>query len=570
MILADLARERIEKRAAPAKPIDLLEWMLTRRRYLAAGKLFDLASHPYLEEIYKLNPTEAVYCKAGQVGISEYLLSWLIWSADQRQATGLYVMPTDGIVSDFSAARLGSAIEPEVSPYLAGLVGSASRQAHGSVGKGRRGADRVGLKRFRDRFIYLRGGQVRPDGRAPQLRSIDADVLVIDEYDEMDTRVPSLARERLGHSALAEIRKASTPTYANTGIHAEYQTTDQRSWQVKCDHCGDWQALGLSSLIIESDDLERPVAWHEDDQGPYLVCLKCGGKLDRLAKGEWVAAYPGRPVWGYHLSRLFSHVRPLSEIITGLQKVDDDDRQQTYNQGLGLSYSSPTAIKLTPDLLKLCQREYGPGIVPIELKPQKIAMGVDVGTVLHVIIRTKMPNGDSRLVTAEQVNDFADLLSLVKQYGVGQVVIDALPETRQARDFINTLPKGVGGWLAYYDTQVRGKKTVDWASFNEDESTVTIDRTRSLDHLMAAFTLAARGEPGHTLTANAQNTPDYFKHLTSTERRLRRAADGNQVAVYVETGADHYLHAENYCLVAMQAGPKWRTIKFLNPAAKPG
>jgi phage terminase large subunit GpA-like protein len=170
----------------------LLPWTQLRRKLLGPDKLFDLTQHKYLAGIYEDDCQEMVLCKAGQVGISEYLVSWLLHSASERQCTGLYVFPTDTHVSDFSAARLGPAIDPDVSQYLADLVMPASG--------GQRGADRVGLKRVGSRFIYFRGAKVQPDGRAPQLRSVDADVLILDEYDEMDPRAPALARERLGHS----------------------------------------------------------------------------------------------------------------------------------------------------------------------------------------------------------------------------------------------------------------------------------------------------------------------------------------------------------------------------------
>ena len=160
-------RRRRSRRAGQRGGLDLLTWTTLQRRLLGPERPFDLVEHRYLAGIYGDTCQEMVVCKAGQVGVSEFLISWVLWSADVRKATGLYVFPTDTHVSDFSAARLGPAIEAEVSPYLAKLVVAAK----GS----KRGADRVGLKRVRDRFVYFRGAKVQPDGRAAQLRSIDAD-----------------------------------------------------------------------------------------------------------------------------------------------------------------------------------------------------------------------------------------------------------------------------------------------------------------------------------------------------------------------------------------------------------
>jgi len=88
-------------------------------------------------DLYNQTSRRVVVRKASQVGVSEYLVSHALWSADQRSATVLYVFPTDKHVSDFSSARVGPAIE--ASAYLDAII----------VEGGERGADRVTLKRVR-------------------------------------------------------------------------------------------------------------------------------------------------------------------------------------------------------------------------------------------------------------------------------------------------------------------------------------------------------------------------------------------------------------------------------------
>ena len=249
---------------------------MLHRRLLALGRPFDLVQHKYLVGLYADTSPYIVICKAGQTGISEYSISWMLYSADERRATGLYVFPTDNAVSDFAATRLGPAIEEGVAPYLASLV------VAGQTGT-RRGADKVGLKRVGDRFVYFRGARVQKDGKAPQLRSIDADVLVLDEYDEMDVRAPSIARERLGHSQIHEWRELSTPTYAETGIHSRYLESDQCVWMVRCLSCNALQDMTIDDIVLEWDDFNRPVSWNKSsDTGKAIVgCRRCGGEMDR-------------------------------------------------------------------------------------------------------------------------------------------------------------------------------------------------------------------------------------------------------------------------------------------------
>ena len=279
---------------------DLLAWTSVHRRMLKVGVPFDLTRHAYMRAIYESQARRLVIYKASQMGASEYAVSYALHAADARGATVLYVFPTDEIVSDFSSARIGPAIE--ASPYLEGVVveGGAAEVD----GRRPRGADRVTLKRVRDRFIYLRGGQVKPDGRAHQLKTIDADVLVLDELDEMDPRAPSIAVKRLGHSLIAEERWISTPTYSGLGIHVAWLLSDMREWFVRCGSCGKRQMLSIASVVVEWDEIGRPVSWNNDGvsipQGgieisrPIAACQKCGKKLDRLCPSMRGGQVPGR------------------------------------------------------------------------------------------------------------------------------------------------------------------------------------------------------------------------------------------------------------------------------------
>ncbi len=522
--------------------MDLLSWMFLHRRQLVPERAFDLSSHLYLIDLYNQIAREVVVQKAAQVGVSEYAISHALWSADQRAATVLYTFPTDRHVSDFSSARIGPAIE--ASDYLSHIIVDAGGEEH------KRGADRVTLKRVRDRFVYLRGAQVTREGMAPQLKSIDADVLEVDELDEMDPRALVIARKRLGHSALKEVRIFSTPSYPGTGIHAEYLASDQRRWFIRCPHCGERQPLTLGQVVIESDALGRPVHWHGQEEGrAYAACQHCGGELDRLAPGEWVAAEPGREVVGYHISKLMSPFTSVLAIVTALQTADETARREAYNQDLGEPYT-PRGGRLDQGTLNLCRRPYahGPVVLSGEQGPQaeKTVMGVDVGGVLHCVIRgARDPqSGERPQRFAGTVDSFEQVETLIHQYSVKACVIDALPETRKARELQEKFTAGTV-WLAYYSVQKQGSKDVSPIQWDEERGIVNLDRTRTLDDTMGRF--AAHS---HTLPDDIRSVPDYCAHLTNVTRVLEKGPGGETVARYVETGPDHYVHGENYCTVA--------------------
>ena len=516
----------------------LLAWTETHRRRLRPGVVFDLRTHPYLADLYTSTAQRIVTRKAGQLGASEWLVSYALHAADVRGLDVLYVMPTEDDLSDFSTTRFGMAME--ASPYLRSIVVDTRK----GDAAGRRGVDKMTLKRVRDNWLYFRGGRVQPGGKAPQLKSIPADILILDEYDEIDPRAPELGRKRLGHSAVAEERLVSTPTYVGVGIDAEWPATTQSQWHLRCPGCGRRQDVTIDDLVIERDDLERPIAWHGMRDGTaWLACRHCGKPLDRMGPGEWVPAYPGRDVVGYQLSKLIAPLVDLAQVVRNLQTTDESKRKEAYNQDLGLPYA-PRGAGITAQVLDNATRDYG----LVQTLPQDAAgavMGVDVGLLLHVVVRAgrDAQTGERRLLHVGAVSTFEEVEHLIRRYRVRACVVDALPETRKARELQAKMRPGVV-WLCYY-AGGEGPKSEDLAGWNQDQGTVTTDRTRSLDETVTRF-----AEAINTLPAGIRQIPDYYPHLTSMVRVTEKRRDGNLAARWVETGPDHYAHAENYCTIA--------------------
>lgn len=515
---------------------DLLDWTIKKRQFLGPSRPFDLTKHRYLVGLYRCRNKEVVVQKASQIGVSEYMLSYAIHAADQRSATVLYVLATESSVSDFSTARLGPALE--ASSYLSSIVVDGSGN-----NSGMRGSDRITLKRIRDRFLYFRGSKVGVSGNSPQLKSIDASILLLDEYDELDPRAPAIARKRLGHANedCGNVIAVSTPSYPNVGINELWQTSDQRLWHVKCEHCGERQPLEISMCVTEFDSFGRPYSWHgQEDYTAWLACRKCGGELDRLADGEWVATYPDRQVAGFHVSKLFSAQMRLLDVVYNADTVDDTRRKEWFNQDLGLPYL-PRGGHLEADQIDACRGDYGHG-------PDyyaSCAMGVDIGRTNHVVIRT-MPDfttGRTRQLYCG-TTDWDGLDRLVKIYRPRVVVVDALPETSKAREFQEKYPRNMV-WLSYYVNQVQGNKREQFAVFDVKERKVLVDRTRSLDATFAGFYAGTSTLPHHI-----RGVEDYYNHLRSCIRILKEDSTGQEVATYMETGPDHYAHACNYVTIA--------------------
>lgn len=531
--LRELTRE--ESIVNPVPYIDLLDWTSHNRANLTPDRRFDIAAHPFLVDIYKdTTPVKVIY-KASQMGASEWAISYAFHACDVRDATVLYISPSDTHVSDFSTARIGPAIE--ASDYLLRIVVEETKDK-----SGRRGTDRTTLKRVRNRFLWLRGAMVKADGRAAQLKSIDADILILDEVDEMDPRAPAIAAKRIGHSLIAEEIWISTPTYSGYGIHRKWNETDQREWFVKCPHCGKRQVLEIENCVTEWDKLGRPVSWHGQPGNAWIACTKCKRKMDRIAAGEWVATYPDRSktIAGYHLTKMFSPITPLLDIVQRLQTTDETERKETINQDLGRPYF-PRGGRLTSDVLDKCIMDYEP-----RLNGNPVFMGVDVGAVLNVIIRQKEDpeTGISHLLYAGVVDDFDALIPLINEYGVVNCVVDALPETRSARTFQAGCEPGMV-WLAYYVGQRTGLKIPEPMKWDAKDGIVTIDRTRLLDAMFGRFYDRTAALPVYI-----RDVPDYYRQVTDPIRIVR-----DSVAHYTDSGTDHYAHAEAYCLAAASGEP---------------
>jgi hypothetical protein len=520
----------------------LLEWMERNRPWLRPGLPLDFDRRPYLRDLYRCEARKVVLMKSSQVGVSEYLISWGMYGADVRQATVLYVFPTDSAVSDFSTARIGPAIE--ASPYLSRILVDASATDR------QRGADRVKLKRIRDRFIYLRGATMKPDGRAQQLEAIDADLLIVDELDEMDARAPEKARKRTsGIGSLNEERCASIPSNPNTGIHAEWLASDRRNWLVRCDHCQHRQPVTLKSYVTEFDDLDRPIDWHGKAEGKaWPVCERCSQPFDTLLNGEWVAEVSNADTVGFHVTKLIDPLINFDPILRNLASPDATKRREAMTHDVGLPYSE-RGSQLTESDLDAWRRDYDHlNFIRSDDSQSVTAMGVDVGRLLHVVIRSMRVEADRgrAQIWAGSVRQFDELDALMLRYNVECVVIDALPETRMALSFQQRHPPG-RVWLAYYFSD---PKRVDPITWNYSDGQVSIDRTRSLDSLLAGF---ASGEL--TLPRHARDVEDCYAHWQSIRRVLRKDSKGNEIPAWVEVGADHMVHAENYVRAAILHPP---------------
>lgn len=488
---------------------------------------------PALVDIARDPHPFVVIQKSAQVGVTELLVNSALWAADMAYAQRghvLFLMPTANQMDDFAQSRFDRAIQD--SPYLRGRLQPEPPR--------RKGADNKRLKHLGPGYIYLRGSE-----SVRQIASVDADLVILDEYDQMAEGTLDLAQKRLASSRLGMLRAASTPRYPEAGINALYLQSDQQRYYLPCSTCGQEQPLTWEDNV----DLERVL----------VVCRRCRAAMDVLTPGRWVATAPANTrIRGYHFSRLYSPWLDLATLIEASSATSVVGVQEFQNSDLGETFSPPGG-RITLDILDRNRQSPKPPSASKRVKGQRRCfMGVDVGTVLNVVIREVVDEEEmrSRLVFAGELKTFAELDALAKQYDVEAGIIDERPETRLARAFCEDHD---GFAVARYSRAEPG-----FAFEAEDFiQVVQINRTSELEALFHAFESQLMELPDsarHLGGRVKQGVGEYYRQLMALRRVLERDANGNWVSRFVDDRkADHYAHAELYCHVAIrhhsQMGP---------------
>ncbi len=468
------------------------------------GRLsFNFDGHEYLRGIYADESQEIVLQKSAQCGISEWLVCRAVYLADVRRKTGLFAHPKDRQLNDFSHAR----VDPPIifSEHLRSIVD---------------GIKNVGLKSVAGTFLYFRGTQ-----NEDQINSVDADFVFADERDRMiQSMIPKL-RKRMGNSTYKHFISASVPSYPNYGIAKAFDDSDGCEWFIPCKRCNKVQVLTMEN--IEPATKDHPARY---------VCGKCKRPIDNTIPGEWVAARPDQDVRGYHLSKLMSSRVSPKEMLESAE----EDKGVHFNYDLGLPHTRKGG-RVDDDVLDACRGDF-----KLNKAGTKCFMGIDVGSKLNIVAG---PAG--KITWAGTVDDFEDLDPLMRSLDVGFCVVDALPETREAKRFARRFKGRV--WIAYYAQAERGKPAIRLVKKKkaDDTPTVLADRTQSLDDTYDLFL-----DRDVQIAEDCRNIPGFYAQITAPLRIERRESKtGNMIAIYDEKGnPDHYAHSANYWSIAQEIG----------------
>lgn len=489
----------------------LPHWALEHRTI--RGKKFSFEGHWYLYDLYQDKSQDINVMKSAQCGVSEWMTTNALFLGDHGFNT-VYVMPTDEVLSAYIHGRVDPAIGE--SDYIRKMV---------------RGTDNIGLKQVRSAFIYFRA-YLQKSPKKHKLKTIDADCMCYDEFDELGSDVRALGEKRLGHSKLAWERAVSTPTYPDMGIHREFMQTDQHEWHVKCERCRSRQTLSWPDSVRYTMS-KGEVATVE------VICKKCRKPLDRLSEGEWVPKHPGKVKRGYHINKLFCSMTDMKKLVKHSQSTIEYEIQEFWNSDMGLPYA-PKGSKLTRgDLLS----SKGNHTNELHEGLENCFMGIDIGKRHNVVILHK-----DRLIHACVIDDLdREGGELMERFDVANCVIDANPELHLVRAFQRKFEGRVH--LAYYWPQDDKR-----AEFYEEKNgeagepdVVLVNRTALGDHLIQDQVKKRKLR----MPADVEDIENFLDQMTAPTRVLARDASGNLKAKYVEYGKpDHYFHASIYAIIA--------------------
>jgi Phage terminase large subunit (GpA) len=497
----------------------------------ARGSQLDFESFPYQRELYRvcgdLEIENVVIMKGAQLGVSELLTRFALYCPDKLGLKSLYVFPTATHMRDFGDTRIRPLIDQ--STYLSERVDSPLNKNLIKIGLG---------------FIQLRGSESRRD-----LIAIDADLVILDEYDDLVPENVPDAEKRIAASPVGLVRRVGVPRYADYGIAARYSESDMRQWMVRCDAClARWQPI----------EFWRNVAWSEEDgklTDAQIVCYECRKHLD-VSRGEWVPEHRGRDIVGFHLHRLVvPSRRSLLEVVRNAKRTAPYEVEAFWRTDLGQPYAAEdsgldrTAVAAAVSSstswndgqpLKMVHRYDGPNFV---------TMGVDVASTRALNVRISEHIDDirdpgmtgrhrKRMLWAGNLASFDELPGLMHRYGVTVACIDHLPEYRLSMGFAQRFPGRV-----YVTSYSQNQK--DPLYISSEDLTASVQRTPALDATVELVRC-------HRNLLAADITPEYVEHLVRPRRIVEKNEYGLHTVKWLEKGPTDFFHAEVFDLVATE------------------
>ncbi|MFA5048722.1 MAG: phage terminase large subunit family protein [Patescibacteria group bacterium] len=522
----------------------LLYWSMEYHRN-SKGKKMDFNDAWFLIDLYKniLKWPYFVAKKSAQCFISELMIVLSLYEAGVLGFCIMYSLPNDNLKRRFVNNRVDKALR-EI-PFYVKLYDDA------------KGVKRTELKHFgRGSIAYINSRNEK------EYIEIPVDASTVDEKDRCDMANLEMIKDRMIASEYGYQREISNPSIEGYGVDYRYeQYSTQGKYNIRC-NCGEWVVPDFFVNVVRQVGERK---WEAIDpnyvknQTPDInvYCHHCWKPIDRLKKGEWVEKYPDKLWVGREIGSLISKAKGCRPGVLVDEWIDvcghDQKTQLFYNFKLGLAYTSAGA-KITETSLLSCQERYS---FPIRKEDVKgvLFMGVDVGSVLNVVIRERIIIGSViklRLVLVTTVASFSLLRDLITYWSPKIVVVDSKPEIHSVLD-LKEWNKHV-----YLTKFQHGLLKIQ---INKQERMISMDRTCLLDMVKESFDKQVYVIPEGFETIDGG---DYVAHLKASTRvlLLDEAHPEKSYYSWEHSMPDHYFLSESFCLQASIIDPGGNVLDF--------
>jgi hypothetical protein len=188
---------------------------------------------------------------------------------------------------------------------------------------------------------------------ADRIRGISADMVSIDEIQDMDSEHIPIINETMAVSDWQIRRFTGTPKTLDNTIEGLWRDSSMAEWFVQCWSCGE---MNIPSLEFH---LERMIGPLEDDiapMNPATICHKCGRRINPRF-GRWVHREAGRR-WdfsGYHIPQVvlplhYGSYRKWSELLGKQRGAANTAPHVFINEVLGESSASGNQLLTLDDV----------------------------------------------------------------------------------------------------------------------------------------------------------------------------------------------------------------------------
>lgn len=522
--------------ARTAHDYPLLGSALMRHRS-TRGRPLSFRTRPFLVELYadfahggKVGPRDgspggADIVSAPQTGKSDLFVQMAFHEAGWEGRFVAYVLPTQGKRNDFVTRRINPHLL-EVPAYRSRLPGAdADALEKGDTGN-------MKTKRFGSGLLLFLGANTDTDWV-----EFSADTLIIDEYDlcweasfRTDGNVGNLdkANDRLREGRDPRVFRLGNPEIARGGVEALFAAGDARDWHFRCPHCGERQPIEWEVNVVHRDDGGR---WLLRDREALLnpdapvrpVCRRCHAPFERESDGGcWVRGNASARRRSYRISRFDAMDQPLRPAWDEYNASQADTRLlRAWWRGWGGRAWEPASAQLTRedviDAAVLGANDHG----RVEEYTGAVTMGVDVGSVLNVIVSRLVRGAGGRIERRARfvtvVSSFEQVADIAERYRVRTAVVDARPEVRKAQELRDFLRKiGIDCWLCQFAPSARADREEFAMRLDQRARIVTVDRTQLLD--ASADACRAGASLGRWLSRAGLTPPPAWSSLTPEER----------------------------------------------------